>query len=273
MRRALIVSAVLVAATRDGERCDGRQPAVAPGHRREDRLHLEPLRRAGRDRRRERRRERPHRPERPGEVARVLPRRTQDRLLEHPGRQLGDLCDECRRLRPDPAHVQHALRQPAAVGSGRAEAGLHAHHRRRQLGDLPDERRRERRGRPHDDPAFEWGQSTLDDRIVFTREEGGVGHIFVMNIDGRGVRRITNTASYDSYPNQSPRGDLVLFSRDTADGSGDDLWVTREDGRGERQLTHQSSTGSSPRRRGRRTGRGSCTRSAHRAARIRARST
>jgi Tol biopolymer transport system component len=92
-------------------------------------------------------------------------------------------------------------------------------------------------------PAFEWGQSTLGDRIVFTREEGGVGHIFVMNIDGRGVRRITNTSSYDSYPNQSPRGDLVLFSRDTADGSGDDLWVTREDGRGERQRTHQSSTG------------------------------
>jgi hypothetical protein len=92
-------------------------------------------------------------------------------------------------------------------------------------------------------PAVEWGQSTLGDRVVFTREESGVGHVFVMNIDGRGVRRITNTSSYDSYPDQSPRGDLVLFARDTADGSGDDLWVVRENGRDERQLTHQSSTG------------------------------
>jgi Tol biopolymer transport system component len=92
-------------------------------------------------------------------------------------------------------------------------------------------------------PAFEWGQSTQGDRTVFTREEGGVGHIFEMNLEGKGVRRITNTSSYDSYPNQSPRGDLVLFSRDTADGSGDDLWVTREAGSGERQLTHQSLTG------------------------------
>ena len=48
-------------------------------------------------------------------------------------------------------------------------------------------------------PAVEWGQSTRGDRIVFTREEGGVGHIFEMNIDGRAVRRITNSPSYDSY--------------------------------------------------------------------------
>ena len=92
-------------------------------------------------------------------------------------------------------------------------------------------------------PAVEWGQSTLGDRIVFTREEAGVGHIFVMNIDGRGLRRITNTSSYDSYPNLSPGGDLVLFVRDAPGGTGDDIWVTRDEGRGERQLTHQSAAG------------------------------
>ena len=90
-------------------------------------------------------------------------------------------------------------------------------------------------------PAFEWGQSTLGDRIVFTREEGGVGHIFEMNVEGKGVQRLTNTPSHDSYSNLSPRG--VLFVRDTAGGAGDDIWVTRGNARGERQLTHQSATG------------------------------
>jgi dipeptidyl aminopeptidase/acylaminoacyl peptidase len=92
-------------------------------------------------------------------------------------------------------------------------------------------------------PAVEWGQSTRGGQILFTREDNGVGHIYEMNLEGRGVRRITNTPSYDSYPDQSPRGDLILFARDTPDGTGDDLWVTHSDGRGEQQLTHQSSTG------------------------------
>ena len=92
-------------------------------------------------------------------------------------------------------------------------------------------------------PAVEWGQSTRGDTIVFTREEGGVGHIFTMNVEGRGMRRVTNSPLYDSYPDLSPRGDLVIFVRDTVDGTGSDLWIARLDGHGERQLTHQSATG------------------------------
>ena len=67
------------------------------------------------------------------------------------------------------------------------------------------ERLRERRLRqvPPRCPPVESGQSTLGDRIVFTREEGGVGHIFEMNLEGKGVRRITNTPAYDSYPHRS----------------------------------------------------------------------
>ena len=78
---------------------------------------------------------------------------------------------------------------------------------------------------------------------MFTREEGGVGHIFGMSLDGGGVRRITNGPFYDSYPDMSPRGDLVLFQRYTADHSGDDLWVASQGGRWEHQRTHQAATG------------------------------
>jgi len=92
-------------------------------------------------------------------------------------------------------------------------------------------------------PALEWGQSVRGNTIVFTREENGVGHIFEMNVDGRNVRRITDGPLYDSYPDLSPWGDLVLFQRDTADHTGDDLWIASENGRWERQLTHQAATG------------------------------
>jgi TolB protein len=91
--------------------------------------------------------------------------------------------------------------------------------------------------------AVEWGQSTRGNTIVFNREEDGVGHVFSMNINGEAVRRVTDTSAYDSFPNLSPRGDLVVFQRDIPGGSGDDLWVVGLNGKGERQLTHQSATG------------------------------
>jgi len=93
--------------------------------------------------------------------------------------------------------------------------------------------------------AIEWGQATSPQAnvIAFTREDGGVGHIYTMRTDGRGLRQMTSGNAYDSFPNWSPRGNLILFTRDTdATGQSSALWVVRPDGSGERQLTAQNAS-------------------------------
>jgi dipeptidyl aminopeptidase/acylaminoacyl peptidase len=91
--------------------------------------------------------------------------------------------------------------------------------------------------------ALEWGQTTAPrgNKIAFTREDAGVGHIYSMNTNGSDVRQLTSTASYDEYPSWSPTGNDIVFTRD--DGHGSDLWIMHANGTAATQVTHQSRTG------------------------------
>jgi Tol biopolymer transport system component len=93
--------------------------------------------------------------------------------------------------------------------------------------------------------TIEWGQATSPhgDKIVFTREDNGVGHLYTMSSNGGQPRQLTDTGLYDEYPNWSPTGNDIVFDRDTADGNGSDLWVVHASGGGETQLTHQGESG------------------------------
>jgi dipeptidyl aminopeptidase/acylaminoacyl peptidase len=93
--------------------------------------------------------------------------------------------------------------------------------------------------------TLEWGQASSPhaDKIAFTREDNGVGHLYTMNLNGGQLRRLTDTSSYDSYPNWSPTGNDILFTRDADGGNGSDLWIVHASGGEEAQLTHQSETG------------------------------
>jgi Tol biopolymer transport system component len=71
-----------------------------------------------------------------------------------------------------------------------------------------------------DDPA--WNPDGTS--IAFTSRREGASHVFVMQADGTGTRRITSGEDNDSHPSWSPGGADLAFSR----GSPADLYVVSE---------------------------------------------
>ena len=74
-------------------------------------------------------------------------------------------------------------------------------------------------------------------RIVFEVSEydaDGNGSIYVANVDGTGIRRLTRGAD-DRQPNWSPTGDRIVFQR--RKGEVWDAWTIRPDGAEPRNVT------------------------------------
>ena len=69
-------------------------------------------------------------------------------------------------------------------------------------------------------------------RIVFTSQRDGNFELYVMNADGSGQTRITNTAAAEHDPAWSPDGTRIVFSR-----SYNDLYLIDPDGTNEARLT------------------------------------
>jgi len=76
-------------------------------------------------------------------------------------------------------------------------------------------------------------------KIVFASNREGSMQIYVMNGDGSGVARLTNSGANDDFPRWSPNGAKILFQsdRDNAFSGNYDIYVMSADGSGVARLT------------------------------------
>ena len=72
------------------------------------------------------------------------------------------------------------------------------------------------------------------DRVAFMSNHAGNWEIYTMNVDGSGLRRLTNNSSIDGLPTWSPNGRSIAFVSDQGGAWG--LWVMNADGSGRRKL-------------------------------------
>lgn len=79
------------------------------------------------------------------------------------------------------------------------------------------------------DPAF----SSDGRRIAYSSRRSGSFDVYVMNVDGTGVHRLTTTDDDDRRPGFSPDGRQIVFTR----GESGDLYVMRADGSDVRRIT------------------------------------
>src|SRR6188508_387922 len=73
-------------------------------------------------------------------------------------------------------------------------------------------------------------------RIAFYSDRDGNAEIYVMNADGSGVRRLTNTKADEGYPSWSPDGRTITFDSDR-DGNFE-IYAMDADGSNPRRLTN-----------------------------------
>ncbi len=76
-------------------------------------------------------------------------------------------------------------------------------------------------------------------RIAYVTDRDGNAEIYVMNADGSGVRRLTNTAAVEGSPSWTPDGNRIVFASNAArTGTGTfHIWIMDADGSNARQLT------------------------------------
>jgi tetratricopeptide (TPR) repeat protein len=72
------------------------------------------------------------------------------------------------------------------------------------------------------------------DKVAFMSNVAGNWEIYVMNLDGTGLKRLTNNSSIDGLPSWSPNGRSIAFVSDQGGAWG--LWVMNADGSGRRKL-------------------------------------
>jgi TolB protein len=74
-------------------------------------------------------------------------------------------------------------------------------------------------------------------KLAFTSNRDGNPEIYVMNVDGSGLRRLTNHPSIDVTPTWSPTGTQIAF---TSDRSGTaSIYIVGDDGLGLRRVTFE----------------------------------
>jgi YD repeat-containing protein len=85
-------------------------------------------------------------------------------------------------------------------------------------------------------------------KVVFSSNRDGHVQIYLMNADGSGQSRLTNSGGNDDAPRFSPSGAKILFQSDRDDPVNDnnDIYVMNSDGTGQTRLTTDASDDCAP---------------------------
>ena len=75
-------------------------------------------------------------------------------------------------------------------------------------------------------------------RIAFNSNRDGNSDIYVANVDGTGIQRLTNHPAIDTSPTWSPNGQQIAFTSDRTGAP--QIYVVGADGTGLRRLTYES---------------------------------
>jgi TolB protein len=75
--------------------------------------------------------------------------------------------------------------------------------------------------------------------MAFTSNRDGNPEIYIMNVDGSGVRRLTNHPAIDTTPTWSPTGNQIAFTSER--GGTPSIWIIGVDGLNPRRVTFEIS--------------------------------
>lgn len=82
-------------------------------------------------------------------------------------------------------------------------------------------------------------------RILFDSDRTGNSELYLMDLDGNNLKRITNSAEHDNSPKWSPDGKHIVFARDLP-GENSEIFIINADGTNERRLTNAPGDDSHP---------------------------
>ncbi len=85
--------------------------------------------------------------------------------------------------------------------------------------------------------AYPLEELTEEERRIYETDPAYFGDLWIMNADGSGLRRLTDSPGYDGGPFFLPGGEHVVWRRFDKTGMVADIHTMRIDGTGERRLT------------------------------------
>jgi Tol biopolymer transport system component len=85
--------------------------------------------------------------------------------------------------------------------------------------------------------AFPLEKLSPEQRGRYEKDPSWFGDIYIMNVDGSNVRRLTDAPGYDGGPFFSPDGERIIWRHFEENGLIADIWTMKRDGSDKRRLT------------------------------------